>query len=159
MGREAEQLIKLVRALKAKEVMFAEELRLMTKGEMRRGKGRLREVIGCMEKVVEARSAEAVERVELQRVVSELGGEETQLVEEAHLRNRMGQKMNEMQRRNEASKERRDFTAKRLQRESALIIEEHNRRSNEVKIIHAGLKDLLRLRDQLLEKKAENQDP
>ena len=54
-----------------------------------------------------------------------------------------------MQRRNEASKERRDFTAKRLQRESALIIEEHNRRSNEVKIINGALKELLRLRDDL----------
>lgn len=54
-----------------------------------------------------------------------------------------------MQRRNEASKERRDFTAKRLQRESALIIEEHNRRSNEVKIINGALKELLRMRDDL----------
>ena len=95
----------------------------------KRGKSRLEDVMSCLEQAIGAQRAETVEQIELKRLANE-AGEEEQLVDEAHLRNRLGQKMNEMQRRNEASKERRDFTAKRLQRESALIIEEHNRRSN-----------------------------
>ena len=63
VGREAEDLLRLQKALKAKEVEFKDELRFLAQGSVmtKRGKSRLEDVMDCLEKAIAAQRAETVE--------------------------------------------------------------------------------------------------
>lgn len=73
VGREAEDLLRLQKALKTKEEEFKEELKFLAQGGgvmTKRGKSRLEDVMGCLEQAILAQRAETVEQIELKRLAN-----------------------------------------------------------------------------------------